>query len=49
MAAIANRAYPASQVLFEAAGRVAKDSSNDEETQKKTFMSMVSASFKQQK
>ena len=41
MASIANRAYPASLVLLEAAIRVAKDSSNDEETQRKTLMACV--------
>jgi E3 ubiquitin-protein ligase EDD1 len=41
MAAVANRSYPASLVLFDAALRVAKESSDDPETQKKTLMSMV--------
>ena len=41
MASIANRAYPASLVLLEAAIRVAKDSSNDEETQRKTLMACL--------
>ena len=41
MAAVANRSYPAALVLFDAAQKVAKESSNDLETQKKTLMSMV--------
>ena len=41
MAAVANRAYPAALVLFEAAQKVAEESSNDLETQKKTLMSMI--------
>ena len=41
MASVVNRAYPASLVLFDAAKRVARESSNDEYTQKKTLMSMV--------
>ena len=41
MAAVACRAYPAALVLFEAAQMVAVESSNDEQTQKKTLMSMV--------
>ena len=41
MAAVANRSYPAAMVLFDAAQKVAKESSNDMETQKKTLMSMV--------
>ena len=41
MSSIANRAYPASLVLYEACNRVAKDSSNDEETQRKTLMACV--------
>ena len=41
MSAIANRAYPAALLLLEAAERVAAESSNDVETQKKTLMSMV--------
>ena len=41
MAAVANRSYPAAMVLFEAAQKVAKESSNDLETQKKTLISMV--------
>ena len=36
-----NRAYPAALVLFEAAQRVALESSNDLATQRKTLMSMV--------
>ena len=35
------RAYPAALVLFEAAQRVAAESSNDAPTQRKTLMSMV--------
>ena len=41
MASVANRAYPAALVLFDAAKKVARESSNDEETQKKTLMSMI--------
>jgi hypothetical protein len=41
MAAVANRSYPAALVLFEAAQKVSKESSNDLETQKKTLMSML--------
>ena len=38
---IFNRSYPAALVLFEAAQKVSKESSNDLDTQKKTLMSMV--------
>ena len=41
MAAVSNRSYPAALVLFDAAQKVSKESSNDLETQKKTLMSMV--------
>ena len=41
MASVANRSYPAALVLFDAAQKVAKESSNDPETQKKTLMSMI--------
>ena len=41
MAAVANRSYPAALVLFDAAQRVAKESSDDVATQKKTLMSMI--------
>ena len=41
MASVANRAYPASLVLFDAAKKVARESSNDEDTQKKTLISMI--------
>eukprot|EP00096_Caligus_rogercresseyi_P012405 TRINITY_DN5185_c0_g1_i1.p1 TRINITY_DN5185_c0_g1~~TRINITY_DN5185_c0_g1_i1.p1 ORF type:complete len:2971 (-),score=851.59 TRINITY_DN5185_c0_g1_i1:151-9063(-) len=41
MAAIASRAYPAALVLFDAANKVARESSNDRATIKKTLMSMV--------
>jgi E3 ubiquitin-protein ligase EDD1 len=41
MASVTNRSYPAALVLFDAAQRVAKDSSDDVETQKKTLMSMI--------
>jgi E3 ubiquitin-protein ligase EDD1 len=41
MASITNRSYPAALVLFDAAQRVAKESSDDPETQKKTLMSMI--------
>lgn len=41
MASVANRSYPASLALFEAAQKVAKEFSNDLETQRKTLMSMV--------
>ncbi len=41
MAAVANRAYPAALVLFDAAQRVARECSNDAETQRKTLMSMI--------
>ncbi len=41
MAAISERAYPAALVLFDAAKRVAGESSDDADTQRKTLMSMV--------
>ena len=41
MASVASRAYPASLVLFDAAKKVAGYTSNDEETQRKTLMSMI--------
>ena len=41
MASVASRAYPASLVLFDAAKKVAGYTTNDEETQKKTLMSMI--------
>ena len=41
MSSIANRAYPASLVVLEACLRVAKGSSDDKETQRKTLMSCV--------
>ena len=36
-----SRSYPAALVLFEAAQKVSKESSNDLDTQKKTLMSMI--------
>jgi E3 ubiquitin-protein ligase EDD1 len=41
MAAVVCRAYPAALVLFEAAQRVAEESSDHKDTQRKTFMSMI--------
>ena len=41
MASVASRSYPASLVLFDSAKKVAGYTSNDEDTQKKTLMSMI--------
>ena len=41
MAAIAARAYPAALALLDAAERVAQESSDDKDTQRKTLMSMI--------
>lgn len=41
MASVVHRAYPASLVLIEAAGRVARESSHHAETQRATLMTMV--------
>ena len=41
MASVVHRSYPASLVLLDAAGRVARDSSHHPETQKSTLMSMI--------
>ena len=41
MASVVHRSYPASLVLFDAASRVARDSSHHPETQRSTLMSMV--------
>jgi len=41
MSAVASRSYVAANVLFKAAEVVAKESSNDPDTQKKTLMSMI--------
>ena len=41
MASVASRSYPASLVLFDAAKKVAGYTTNDEDTQKKTLMSMI--------
>ena len=41
MASVASRSYPASLVLFDAAKKVASYTTNDEDTQKKTLMSMI--------
>ena len=41
MASVVHRSYPASLVLFDAASRVARDSSHHPETQKSTLMSMI--------
>jgi len=41
MGSVCHRAYPASLVLMDAAGRVARESSHHSETQKTTLMSMI--------
>merc|ERR1719494_208298 len=41
MASVVHRAYPASLVLLDAAGRVARESSHHAESQRSTLMSMV--------